>query len=123
MSIQNTSKEGVHPEWLFGGNPDAIERQERKGQEQLAASSQLPAQGSFGEDAREELETHGIKILAREASGLFYDVELPDGWKIEPTDHSMWSNLVDAKGEKIARIFYKAAFYDRHASISFRKTP
>jgi hypothetical protein len=48
-------------------------------------------------------------------------VSLPPGWKVVPTDHSMWSDLVDAKGEKRASIFYKAAFYDRDAFIRIEK--
>src|SRR5262249_62223077 len=48
---------------------------------------------------------------------LFVFVTLPNGWKKVPTDHSMWSNLVDDKGRKRAAIFYKAAFYDRDAHL------
>lgn len=46
---------------------------------------------------------------------LFCHAELPAGWHKEATDHSMWSNLVDDKGRIRAKIFYKAAFYDRDA--------
>jgi sorbitol-specific phosphotransferase system component IIBC len=44
---------------------------------------------------------------------------LPDGWKIVPTSHALWSDLVDDKGRKRAAIFFKAAFYDYNAHISF----
>ncbi len=55
--------------------------------------------------------------MLRETVGdhLFYDVTLPEGWKITPTEHPMWSNLVNNKGKIIANVFYKAAFYDRGA--------
>jgi hypothetical protein len=60
----------------------------------------------------------GIKITGETVEDIFIDVELPSGWKIEPTDHSMLSNLVDSKGQVRAKIFYKAAFYDRSAHIN-----
>ena len=119
MSIEDTSKTGVHPEWLGGGNPDAIERQEKEGQGQLVASSQLPQKDGCRRDMREKMEAMGIEITSRGVDGLFYDTKLPDGWKVEPTEHDMWSRLFDAKGQEIARIFYKAAFYDRSAYIVF----
>ena len=50
---------------------------------------------------------------------LFTDVKLPQGWRIQPTNHSMWSDLLDEAGVKRAAIFYKAAFYDRSAFIRF----
>lgn len=91
-----------------------IERQEAQGQRQLAASSQLPTDGLTPEWAAE----CGITI-AQPSDGdpLFTDVQLPEGWAIKPTEHSMWSDLVDADGEKRAAIFYKAAFYDRRAFL------
>ena len=52
-----------------------------------------------------------------DADDLFVHVTLPDGWKIVPTDHSMWSDLVDPKGVKRASIFSKEAFYDRSAHM------
>ena len=50
---------------------------------------------------------------------VFIEAALPDGWKIVPTSHAMWSDLVDDKGRKRAAIFFKAAFYDYNAHISF----
>lgn len=42
---------------------------------------------------------------------------MPDGWKKEPTDHDMWSRIVDEKGRERAMVFYKAAFYDQRADM------
>lgn len=55
--IKNTSK-SPNPEWLFGGNPDAIEKQEAKGQQELVNSEQLPT------DIRdkEKLEKAGVEF-------------------------------------------------------------
>lgn len=111
--ITNTAKDDVNPQWLMGGNPNAIEQQEAQGQEELVASELLPSQGDW-----EGLEKLGIKRGDPvEGDSLFVHAHLPDGWTKRPTDHSMWSELVDEKGIKRASIFYKAAFYDRSAQI------
>ena len=59
----------------------------------------------------------GIKVLGVD-DNLFWNVELPEGWKIVPTEHSMWSKLVDSLGRERLSIFYKGAFYDRRAFFS-----
>jgi hypothetical protein len=113
MAITNTATHEPHREWLFGGNPRAIEDQERRGQAELVRCSQLPTNG-----LAEVASKLGIKVLRQSAGDdLFSDVELPDGWKIRATDHPLWSELVDSEGVVKATIFYKAAFYDRSASI------
>ena len=119
--ILNTNKKERHPEWTLGGNPSAIENQEAQGQKMLCESSQLPRTDGF-KDIKEEYERIGIKVIGpSKDDDLFYDVILPKGWKIEPAEHSMWSKLSNEKGEEVASIFYKAAFYDRSAHICFRK--
>lgn len=118
--ITNTSKQ-PKPEWLLGGNPKAIENQETRGQKELCNSSQLPKTDGF-KDVKEICKKLGINVIGESKNdNLFYDVELPKGWKIIPTDHSMWSKLLDDKNKEIASIFYKAAFYDRRADIGFAK--
>lgn len=102
-------------ELLILGNPAAIESQEARGQSQLVESQQLPRKGI------EALEKLGVKVIHRHGhDSLFCDVELPQGWTKRATDHSMWSELVDDKGQVVASIFYKAAFYDRDAFISVK---
>lgn len=116
MGITNTSAQGERG-WTMGTNPSAIERQEAAGQRELAKSSQLPTEG-----LATGAEQHGIKVLSEsKGDGLFSDVELPDGMRIVPTDHSMWSDLVTADGKKIAGIFYKAVYYDRNAFIRWEQ--
>ncbi len=103
---------------------DTITGMEARGQRELTQSSQLPREGFYESsqatvlglrDGQELARQLGIKVVAEGSDPLFLDVELPTGFKIQPTDHSMWSHLLDAKGKKIASIFYKAAFYDRRA--------
>lgn len=109
-------------DWLFGMNPRAIENQEAEGQKELVNSEQLPAKlnGYRNESPIEQYKKMGIEVIGQsEGDELFLDVKLPDGWKKEATDHSMWNKLVDDKGRQRAMFFYKAAFYDRDAFINF----
>jgi hypothetical protein len=94
-----------------GDTSGVIERQEARGQQNMVARSQLPCESPW-----EALEKMGVKKL-NDGDGVLCAAQLPDGWSIEPTDHSMWSSLCDDKGRKRAGIFYKAAFYDRSAHM------
>ncbi len=117
--IKDTTKRPRH-DWTMGGNPNAIENQEREGQKKLADSNtQLPRKVNSGAtDVREAYRKMGITITSEGEDSLFFNVELPTGWEVRPTNHSMWNNLVDDKGVTRATIFYKAAFYDRDAFIN-----
>lgn len=120
--IINTAIHEVHLEWLMGGNPEEIEAQELRGQQQLCSSSQLPKEIEVSRvekvDAVKEYAKRGIKVRECE-DPLFYNVELPAGWRILAMGHVNGADLVNVKGKIIARIFYKAAFYDRRAHIYF----
>lgn len=67
-----------------------------------------------------QYETMGI-IIVDEYDDLFFNVEIPNGWEIKPTDHSMWNEVFDSKGRKRISFFYKGAFYDRDAFSNFEK--
>lgn len=99
-----------------GSSGDAIRRQEADGQGSFATSDTLPTQMS--EYDRTVLERAGV-VFEGQVPGdeMFTYVTLPAGWTKVPTDHSLWSDLVDEKGRKRAAIFYKAAFYDRSAHL------
>lgn len=119
--IKNTEKEDAHPIWLGGGNPDAIVNQEKRGQSELVNSSQLPSQ-IVGD--KSILEAAGVKFgEASSGDELFTEAELPKGWKLKATDHDMWSHLIDENTMIRAKIFYKAAFYDRRATMNILETP
>jgi len=100
---------------LRAGMPGGIEAQEAAGQREFVASTTLPqeCQGC----TRVQLEQIGIEF-GKNTDDLFVEVNLPDGWQKVPTDHSMWSKLIDGKGRERGSIFYKAAFYDRSAHMS-----
>lgn len=104
---------------LFGGS-EAIIAQENAGQRELAAKgrdAQLPE--NVSKEDRAALEKAGVKFFETVASDkLFRHAVLPVGWEIKPTDHAMYSDLLDEHGRKRASIGYKAAFYDRWAQMS-----
>lgn len=96
--------------------PGGIEAQEHAGQMQLCAKGRIPREGC---DPK-KFEQMGV-VFSGQGDDLFLDATLPNGWSIKPTEHSMWSDLIDDKGRKRAAIFYKAAFYDRSAHISLTR--
>lgn len=133
---------------MEGEDPSkAIENQERRGQQTVVMYQRLPKKindhsvprevrwngvedGMEYEKEREIIEHNNIEYtkqqyekmgitIVEEADDLFWNVNLPEGWVIKATDHSMWNNLFDDKGRKRANFFYKAAFYDRDAFINF----
>lgn len=132
---------------MNGENPSkAIENQERRGQQTVVKNHRLPIKTNNGipneyrfkgvtdemeyeerkdivdknivEYTKQQYGRMGIKIISK-YNNLFYSVELPDGWEIKATDHSMWNDLLDNNGRKRASLFYKAAFYDERAFINF----
>lgn len=112
---------------LVGGTPNAIEASESAGQQELVRGKVLPTdiQTVFiGQDrlpGKPFLENTGVKFLGFvDNDALFQYVELPPGWKLEATDHAVWSSLLDEKGRERAGIFYKAAFYDRKATLHLK---
>jgi hypothetical protein len=119
MKVRNTDTQAGVAEVLLGalggsGVQKAVEAQEAQGQQSLVNSTQLPVDGS----ENEAFVQMGVTFGPIEEGKLFRDATLPDGWKKEPTDHSMWSKLVDGNSSKRAMIFYKAAFYDCSAHMS-----
>lgn len=121
----------------------AIENQEKRGQAEVVRTQRLPRKINDHNVPREifwsgttqdmdyetkrqitsanieaytrvQYEKMGIEII-NEADDLFWNVKLPEGWKVKATSHSMWNEVRDNKGRKRMTFFYKAAFYDRSA--------
>ena len=99
---------------LRGSMSGLIEEQEAHGQQALAASSELPKPTP---EVQEALERMGVEF-GDPSDDIFVYAKLPEGWKVRPTDHPLWSDLVNEQGRTIATIFYKAAFYDRSAHMN-----
>ena len=120
IDTRKCSPEGFLLDVMVHGPSATIERQESMGQSSFVGSDTLPTR--FLYSAKEDLESMGVKFLGPvEGDELFQYVQLPEGWQKKATSHSMWSELLDAEGKKVASIFYKAAFYDRAAHICVEK--
>lgn len=120
MDIENTqTPDSMHLTaalLLATGDTDAvIGQQERAGQRQVVHSACLPTELR---SPREEFETLGFTFGQPDPHDpLFTPTTLPDGWKKEASDHDMWSYVLDQHGRRRVGVFYKAAFYDRHADM------
>ena len=99
------------------GTPGAIEASELAGQIDMATlSNRLPIESNVPKERIAEVT--GI-VFGKPVDELFVSVTLPARWVIRPTEHAMWSGLLNGQGERVAGIFYKAAFYDRKAWITW----
>lgn len=101
---------------MLAGTPDAIEHSEVLGQAELVNNTALPI--DMRPD-REVIEANSAIRFGDVVDDIFIDATLPAGWKKQATEHPMHSDLLDDKGRKRAAIFYKAAFYDRSAHMTF----
>lgn len=119
--IDNTSTDSAQEAFLLqsmatGDPASAVEALEARGQQQLVTSDRMPA------DLRgDRAAWTGLGFTFGEpdpADPLFMPATLPDAWTRQPSDHSMWSHIVDQHGRRRARVFYKAAFYDRRANAT-----
>ncbi|TDD36107.1 hypothetical protein E1286_38740 [Nonomuraea terrae] len=100
-----------------GGMEGAILRMEADGQREFVNSEVIPTKITGGSEA--DLTALGFHLGEQvEGDPLFRRVTLPDGWKREAADHSMWSYIIDGLGRRRVSVFYKAAFYDRRAGLS-----
>lgn len=95
----------------LAATPGGIEAQEKAGQALLVASTNMPKTMS---PSREAFEKIGFKF-GNDVDELFLSATLPPGWTRAATDHSMYSKILDEQGRERVTVFYKAAFYDRHA--------
>lgn len=96
---------------------DAILAQEASGGKALVMSDTLP---NVTAEQRAILESFGVVFGDPvPKDDLFTYAQLPEGWtKVLGEDDPRASYLLDDKGRRRAYIFYKAAYYDRYASIS-----
>ena len=114
-------RQGFPPEF---GSPTEIRQQEAAGQRSLlgrpkSGRSRLPTKSNLPQSVVEE--RFGV-VFHDAIDNLFTSVTLPDGWRIRETEHAMWTEVVDQKGEVKAEIFYKAAIYDQRADITWKES-
>lgn len=94
--------------------PGGIQAQEKDGQLKFVSAEILPK--NINKSDRENLCKLGF-LFGNDVDELFVECKLPAGWSKRATSHQMWSDLLDGLGRVRARIFYKAAFYDRRADF------
>lgn len=92
--------------------PGGIEAQEKAGQQELVASTNMPKELQPNQEAFEAL---GF-VFGEPIDEIFVSATLPKGWTRAATDHSMHSDILDETGKARVHVFYKAAFYDRRAN-------
>lgn len=102
---------------LSEGTDSYITGMESAGQQQLVNSDKLPAEADW--PAFEALGF--VKGDPVEGDSLFVTATLPEGWSRRADSHAMWSYIVDERGVSRVSIFYKAAFYDRRASMRINR--
>lgn len=106
-----------------GSSEGVVEMQERLAQAEVTGGGKT-SEVWFGL----RIEPVSGKNILEKAGVVFLDVvedpvqkvRLPEGWRLVPTEHDMWSNLEDAHGRVHATCFYKGAFYDRRAHVSLQ---
>jgi len=105
--------------FVAASTPGGIEAQESAGQQKLIEQCQLPVEVHGGGLSLTALATHwpGFAVAPEDSGDILQPVTLPPGWQLRATSHSMWSDLLDDQNRVRARVFYKAAFYDRRASM------
>ncbi len=107
--------DGNTENFLAASTPGGIEAQEKAGQIEQSFAETLPIEIS----GREEFEAAGF-VFGKAIDDLFLEAKFPEGWRKRVTNHSMWTEILDAEGKVFGVIFYKAAFYDRSAYCQVR---
>jgi hypothetical protein len=112
---------GRTDDYAAASTPGGIEAMEAAGQRQLVAhAGRLPIRGTTDRlDQRAKWEAAGFRfaepIVEPGRPTVFVACTFPPGWRLVPTDHAMWSDVLDPTGAKRAAVFFKAAFYDYSA--------
>jgi hypothetical protein len=104
--------------FLVAATPGGIERQEAQGQRSFNETDILPKE--VRGVTREQLIGLGF-VFGEDYDDIFVKAQLPPGWSKRATSHSMHTDLLDEKGRARGGVFYKAAFYDRHADMQLNQ--
>lgn len=124
--VDNTSANINEPEALrnflraasgSGGLARAVTDQERAGQAQVVVTGQLPARLQGG--SQQDFEALGFSFGdMNPGDPLFRSAALPPGWRKVPSDHDLYTYIIDQLGRRRVVVMYKAAFYDREAFMA-----
>ena len=99
----------------MSGEANVLENMEKEGQD-LDVRKTMLAKDMY--PSKEVWEQVGFTFTDIPGDDVLCKATLPEGWSIKATDHSMWNEIIDAKGHVRGTMFYKAAFYDRSAHMS-----
>ncbi len=102
----------------MSGEKNVLENMEKEGQSFAVNSSRMARKMRPSREAWEKL---GFVFSDIEGDDVLCNAVLPEGWSIKATDHSMWNNIYDEKGNERGSMFYKAAFYDRDAHMNLER--
>lgn len=103
---------------MLNGEVNVIEHMEAEGQREVVNNVML-ARNMKPE--KEEWEKLGFVFEDIPGDDLLCKAVLPAGWELVATDHPMWNDLIDEKGNQRGSMFYKAAFYDRDAFMRLER--
>ena len=67
---------------------------ENEGQKRAVAGTMMAKQM---DPSREEWEKLGFTFTDIPGDEVLCKATLPEGWRMEETDHSMWTNIIDQK--------------------------
>ncbi len=102
----------------MSGETNVIENMEAEGQRECVSHIKL-AKKMY--PSREMFEKLGFTFEEIEGDRVLVNATLPEGWSLEPTNSSYWTDILDDKGRRRAYMFYKAAFYDRDAHMDLSR--
>lgn len=98
----------------MNGEKNVIEHMVSEGQQEAIRRVHVAKKVRPSKEAWEQL---GFTFTDIEGDDILCNATLPKGWSIQATEHSMWNNIIDENGMIRGRMYYKAAFYDRHAHM------
>ena len=99
----------------MNGEKNVIEHMEKEGQTEAVKNTMMAIKMN---PKKEEWEKLGFVFTEIPGDDVLCNAQMPEGWSMKATDHSMWSEIIDNKGLKRGSMFYKASFYDRRAHMS-----
>ena len=99
----------------MSGEANVLEHMEAEGQQKAVKYTMVAKRMRPNREVWEKL---GFTFSDIPGDDVLCKAELPEGWYLEATSHSMWSNIIDEQERTRGSMFYKAAFYDRDANMS-----
>ena len=98
---------------------ELIDMKEKEGQTMVTSEIMLSREMKPAKEIWEKL---GFVFYEIPGNNVLYKAELPKGWKLEPNEHPMWSDLIDENGNLRGQMFYKSSYsVDISHMVLFKK--